>query len=64
MRRFAPADTPRLAEIGLDYTVFWFTLSISVLTGIAFGLAPALYSSRTDLSASLKDSVAISGIQL
>ena len=61
MRRFAPADTPRLAEIGLDYTVFWFTLSISVLTGIAFGLAPALHSSRTDLSASLKDSVAISG---
>ncbi len=61
LRRFAPADTPRLAEIGLDYTVFWFTLFISILTGIAFGLAPALYSSRPDLTAALKDGVAISG---
>ncbi len=61
MRRFAPADTPRLAEIGLDYTVFWFTLAVSILTGIAFGLAPALHASRLDLNATLKDGVAISG---
>ena len=58
MRRLAPPETPRLAGIGLDQSVLWFTLGISVLTGIAFGLVPALQTSRPDLNAFLKEGAA------
>ena len=61
VRRFAPADTPRIADIALDHSVLWFTLAISILTGIIFGLAPALQTSKTDLNISLKEGGAISG---
>src|SRR5213076_2839303 len=52
----ASSVLPRAAEIGLDSRVVGFTLVLSVITGIAFGLAPALQSSRTDVQTSLKDS--------
>ncbi len=58
MRRLAPPETPRLAGIGLDQSVLWFTLGISVLTGIAFGLVPALQTSRPDLNVFLKEGAA------
>jgi predicted permease len=61
IRRFAPADTPRLADISIDRSVLWFTLAVSILTGIVFGLVPALQASRPDLNTSLRDGVAISG---
>jgi putative ABC transport system permease protein len=61
VRRFAPADTPRVAEIGLDQSVLWFTLVVSIVTGIAFGLAPALQTSKLDLNTALKEGNAISG---
>ena len=51
-----PANLPRLAEIGLDRTVFIFTLGLSVLTGIVFGLVPAWHASKSDLNEGLKDS--------
>lgn len=47
---------PRAGEIGLDTRVLAFTFGLSVLTGIAFGLAPALQSSRSDVQTALKDS--------
>jgi putative ABC transport system permease protein len=50
-----PPDLPRVKEIGLDARVLSFTLIVSVLTGIIFGLAPALQASRLDLNESLKD---------
>ena len=50
-----PASIPRLDEIGLDARVFAFTAIVSVLTGLLFGLAPALQASRTDLNESLKE---------
>lgn len=49
MTKLLPGDFPRLGEINLDLRVLAFTLLASVLTGILFGLAPALQISRTDV---------------
>jgi predicted permease len=53
---FLPSDFPRASAIRLDFTVFAFTLGIAMLTGLLFGLAPALTASRTDLQQSLRES--------
>jgi len=45
-----------LSNIRLDWSVFAFTLALSVLTGIIFGLAPALTASRPDLIGALRNS--------
>ena len=45
-----PANTPRLEDVSLDWRVLLFTGSLAILTGLAFGLAPALQSSKTALS--------------
>jgi putative ABC transport system permease protein len=51
-----PSNLPRLAEIGVNRTVFLFTLGISLFTGIVFGLVPAWQASRPDLNEGLKES--------
>jgi predicted permease len=51
----APADLPRLNQVGLDSTAVEFTLLISVLSGVLFGLAPAWQASRADLNSLLKE---------
>jgi putative ABC transport system permease protein len=52
---WSPAEIPRLAgSVGLDGRVLTFTLAISLLTGIAFGLLPALSVSRVDLTSAFK----------
>jgi predicted permease len=48
-----PADTPRLIDTHLDWRVLVFTAVLTILTGLAFGLAPALQSARTALADSL-----------
>ncbi|HUA14565.1 MAG TPA: ABC transporter permease [Verrucomicrobiae bacterium] len=48
-----PADTPRLLDVHLDWRVLLFTGALAVVTGLIFGLAPALQSSRLALSDSL-----------
>ena len=54
VRTVNPGNIPRLDVIGIDARVLAFTFSIAVLTGIAFGLAPALRSVNLDLSSALK----------
>jgi putative ABC transport system permease protein len=49
-----PPDSPRFGEVNLDYRVLAFTVIISALTGLVFGLVPALQSSNLDVSSSLK----------
>lgn len=55
LRRFGSASIPRLQEISIDPRVLAFTFFTSLLTGIVFGLVPALRASRVDLNEVLKD---------
>jgi putative ABC transport system permease protein len=50
-----PANLPRVEEISLDWRVLLFTFSVSILTGLIFGLAPAVVTSKIDLNESLKE---------
>jgi predicted permease len=51
-----PDMLPRAENIGLDGRVLLFTMSISLIAGIVFGLAPAFRTSRTDVNATLNQS--------
>lgn len=52
----APATIPRLNEIGMDGRTLAFTLGVSLLTSLLFGLLPALRVSKPDLNEALKES--------
>jgi putative ABC transport system permease protein len=52
----SPPNSPRVDEIAIDLRVFGFTLAVTVLAGILFGLFPALQTSRPNLNETLKDS--------
>jgi predicted permease len=54
VRQIHPGNIPRLDELGMDFGVLAFTFGISILTGIVFGLAPAIRASRVDLNTALK----------
>jgi predicted permease len=54
IRLMGTASVPRLNEISLNWGVLRFTLGISVLSGIIFGLVPALRLSRVDLQGNLE----------
>ena len=47
----APANLPRLAEISIDGTVLAFTIGITLVTSLVFGLGPALQTARTSATA-------------
>jgi putative ABC transport system permease protein len=60
IRTATALDLPRSSEIHLDLGVLGFALSLSVLTGILFGLAPALSAFRRDLASVLQGNLATS----
>jgi putative ABC transport system permease protein len=51
----SPDILPRAAEIALDARALGFTAAIAVLTGMLFGLAPAIHMAKADLMAALRD---------
>ena len=50
----APPDMPRLGEVRADFTVIAFTFALSLITGIAIGIVPALTASQPELQTTLK----------
>jgi hypothetical protein len=51
-----PDILPRAENVGIDGRVLFFTLLVSLLAGVIFGLAPALRTSRTDVNSTLNQS--------
>ena len=56
IRVWLPTGLPRVADIGLDLRVLGTAIGAAVLTGLFFGIVPALQTSRPDLTGALKDS--------
>ena len=55
--KLSEGSIPPTAKVQIDATVLGFTLLISIITGLLFGVAPALRTARVDLIDSLKDGV-------
>src|SRR6185369_4359709 len=53
--RFVPPNIPRLNEVRIDWVVLAFALLMSILTGLLFGLAPALHSAKAALSSAIRE---------
>ncbi|MBL8190479.1 MAG: ABC transporter permease [Acidobacteria bacterium] len=58
-----PIDIPITIELHVDWRVLVFSMVVSVVTGVLFGLVPALQATRTDLVSALKDVVSQSGVR-
>ena len=56
LRTFIPSSISQIQAISIDSTVLIFTALVAVLTGIAFGLAPAIHGSHLNLNDTLKES--------
>jgi putative ABC transport system permease protein len=54
MKSVLPAANPLLASAGIDWQVLAFLAALAILTGLAFGLAPALQASRLNLAEAFK----------
>ena len=55
LAKFGPEQLPRLQAVRLDGHVLLFTLGLTVLTGVLFGLAPAWQAGRANINGLLKD---------
>jgi predicted permease len=53
--RFVPANLPRLGEVNIDWRVLGFASLISLATGLLFGLAPAIHSSKAGLAGTMRE---------
>ena len=56
IRAWLPAGLPRVADIGIDLRVLLTAIAAALLTGLVFGIVPAVQVSRPDLTLALKDS--------
>jgi len=56
LRTWLPSGLPRVASIGIDLRVLATAITAAFLTGVFFGIVPALHASRPDLTTTLKDS--------
>jgi putative ABC transport system permease protein len=58
LMKLVPVNIPRIHEVAIkmDFKVLIFTIGLSVITGILFGLIPALQATKLDLNESLKES--------
>jgi putative ABC transport system permease protein len=54
--RLSPGDVPRLQDASIDWRVLAFTMLVAALTGVLFGVAPALQAFKVDLQNSLRES--------
>jgi predicted permease len=52
---YVPGELPRAENVGLDVGVLLFVVTVSVVTGLLFGLAPAFRSAQTDLVGTLQE---------
>jgi putative ABC transport system permease protein len=50
-----PSNLPRAQEVSIDYRVLLFTVALAILTGVVFGLAPALRVSNPNLTEAMRD---------
>lgn len=57
-----PAETPYIAQVSINWQVLAFTAGVAILTGIVFGLVPALQASKTDIHQTLKEEGRSSGM--
>ena len=57
----APADLTRSAEVAMDLRIVAFAMALSVLTGLFFGMAPAIQAVRTDILSGLREGTRGSG---
>ncbi|HEY2015284.1 MAG TPA: ABC transporter permease [Bryobacteraceae bacterium] len=55
LKAAAPANVPRLDQVGLNWNVAAVALALSVVTGLLFGLAPAWHAARIDVNSLLKE---------
>jgi putative ABC transport system permease protein len=55
VRAFGPASVPRIHDVTLNLPVLFFTLAISVISGLLFGMAPVLRARKPELGAALKE---------
>ncbi len=55
LKKLGPESLPRLSEVCVSGSVLMFTAGIAILTGISFGLGPALQGSRRDLTQTLRE---------
>jgi putative ABC transport system permease protein len=64
LRQLAPGDTQvvGVAHLGLDWRVVFFTLILSLATGVLFGLLPAWHLAGQDVNAALKDGGRTAGV--
>jgi predicted permease len=61
MPRFIPSSIPRLNEVSVDWRVLAGAVLISLVTGLLFGLAPAIHSTRAGLSMATREGARGSG---